>query len=262
MITSNSNAQVRYLVQLRKNNRFRRQEGAFLVEGPKMYREIPAAKRRKTYVSESYADQMPEEIRALVEQGNYEILKDSVMEYVSDTKTPQGILAVVSMDQYQLEDLLKGTPLLLLLENLQDPGNLGTIFRSGEGAGVTGIFMTKETADVYNPKVVRSTMGAVFRVPFLYVEDLRETMAQLQKHGIRLYAAHLSESVSYDQADFTKPSGFLIGNESAGLTAETTAAADGRIHIPMLGSVESLNAAAAASIVAFEAARQRRNQKK
>ena len=149
-------------------------------------------------------------------------------------------------------------PHLLVLEHLQDPGNLGTILRAGEGAGLTGVLMDSNTADIYSPKVVRATMGSLLRVPFAYVEDLGEALALLKKKKIRVYAAHLQGSNAYDRENYRKATAFLIGNEANGLSPETAAAADVRIRIPMLGEVESLNAAVAASVLMFEAARQRR----
>ncbi len=148
--------------------------------------------------------------------------------------------------------------LFTLLEDLQDPGNLGTIFRTGEGAGVDGIIMSRQTVDVYNPKVIRSTMGSVYRVPFLYVDDLCEVIRTMQEHNISVYAAHLKGKKYYDCYDYRKGTAFVIGNESAGLKEETAGSADEYIRIPMAGKVESLNAAVASSILLYEAGRQRR----
>lgn len=114
------------------------------------------------------------------------------------------------------------------------------------------------TADIYNPKVIRSTMGSVFRVPFAYVKDLKETLKVLKNQGVCLYGAHLKGSTDYDQEDYTQSMGFLIGNEAKGLSNETASMADHYVRIPMAGKVESLNAAIAASVLMFEAARQRR----
>ena len=185
-----------------------------------------------------------------------------VMHYMADTKTPQGVLAVAKQKKCTLEDILKKTKtqkLLMILENIQDPGNLGTIIRAGEGAGITGVVMSSDTADIYNPKVIRSTMGSVLRVPFVYASDLKEACEQMKKAEISLYAAHLKGMHNYDQEDYTKDTGFLIGNEAKGLTDEMAAVADTYIKIPMAGQVESLNAAVASSVLMFEAARQRRN---
>ena len=158
-----------------------------------------------------------------------------------------------------MEDLWeKKEPLLLVLDTIQDPGNLGTMFRAGEAAGISGVLMNQETVDIYNPKVIRSTMGSLYRVPFYYSNQLSEDIKKVKAQGIRLYAAHLKGSLSYDQSDYKGGTGFMIGNESRGLCKELGDMADSYIKIPMCGQVESLNAAIAASVLLFEAARQRR----
>ncbi len=218
MITSTSNARVKELVQLQKKSKVRNEQGVFLVEGVKMYQEIPQEQLVKVYVSETFADKQKEEINRLKDRRKLEYLSDHVFQYVSDTKTPQGILCVVRQSTYCLEDILEAEDAhLLVLDNLQDPGNLGTILRTAEGAGVTGIIISKESVDIYNPKVIRSTMGSIYRVPFVYVEDLKEAIAKVKAHGIFTYAAHLDGKNSYDKEDYTKKTAFLIGNEGNGL---------------------------------------------
>ncbi|WP_317344534.1 23S rRNA (guanosine(2251)-2'-O)-methyltransferase RlmB [Faecalimonas umbilicata] len=262
MITSTSNARVKELVQLQKKSKVRNEQGVFLVEGVKMYQEIPQEQLVKVYVSETFADKQKEEINRLKDRRKLEYLSDHVFQYVSDTKTPQGILCVVRQSTYCLEDILEAEDAhLLVLDNLQDPGNLGTILRTAEGAGVTGIIISKESVDIYNPKVIRSTMGSIYRVPFVYVEDLKEAIAKVKAYGIFTYAAHLDGKNSYDKEDYTKKTAFLIGNEGNGLRKEIADLADTWIRIPMQGQVESLNAAIATSVLMFETARQRRNQR-
>ena len=262
MITSTSNARVKELVQLQKKSKVRNEQGVFLVEGVKMYQEIPQEQLVKVYVSETFADKHKEEINRLKDRRKLEYLSDHFFQYVSDTKTPQGILCVVRQSTYCLEDILEAEDAhLLVLDNLQDPGNLGTILRTAEGAGVTGIIISKESVDIYNPKVIRSTMGSIYRVPFVYVEDLKEAIAKVKAHGIFTYAAHLDGKNSYDKEDYTKKTAFLIGNEGNGLRKEIADLADTWIRIPMQGQVESLNAAIATSVLMFETARQRRNQR-
>ena len=174
--------------------------------------------------------------------------------------TPQGVLCVVEQMNYSLESVLANgkVPHLMVLDNLQDPGNLGTIVRTAEGAGVTGIIMSKETVDIYNPKVIRSTMGSIYRMPFYYADDLIAAIDEMKKRNISTYAAHLDGKHSYDEENYQKPCAFFIGNEGNGLRDEIADAADIYIRIPMCGQVESLNAAVAACVLMFEAARQRR----
>ena len=259
MITSTSNARVKELVQLQKKSKVRNEQGVFLVEGVKMYQEIPQEQLVKIYVSETFADKQKEEINRLKDRRKLEYLSDHVFQYVSDTKTPQGILCVVRQSTYCLEDILEAEDAhLLVLDNLQDPGNLGTILRTAEGAGVTGIIISKESVDIYNPKTIRSTMGALYRMPFVYVEDLRETIHTLKEKNIKSYAAHLDGKNTYDKEDYRQGTAFLIGNEGNGLREEIAQCADTWIRIPMCGQVESLNAAVAATVLMFEVSRQRR----
>ena len=163
------------------------------------------------------------------------------------------------MRENRLEDMLQQkNGLWLILENVQDLGNLGTMFRTDAGAGIAALIMDRSNVDIYNPKTIRSTMGSIFRVPFFITEDLHETIRQLQNAQVSVYAAHLEGSVCYDTPDYTKGTAFLIGNEGNGLTKETAALADSYIRIPMGGQLESLNAAMAAGILMYEANRQRR----
>lgn len=257
MITSMANQQVKNLVQLKKKAKARREQGVFLVEGLKMFLEAPEDQVEQIYVSPSFLEKHEETVRGR----KYEILGENVFEHVSDTQTPQGILCVVRQPFYSMEDLGgSGKPCVLVLEGIQDPGNLGTMFRSGEGAGITGIIMDKATVDIFNPKTIRSTMGSIYRVPFIQTENLREAVLDLKETGTRVYAAHLMGTCSYEEGDYTSGCAFLIGNEGNGLTEETAALADVPVRIPMEGRLESLNAAVAASILMYEANRQRRKQ--
>lgn len=262
MINSTSNKQVKRVSNLCAKAKARREEGLYVAEGLRMCRELAADEVVELYVTESFA--ADRDNRSWLKNFRHELVTDAVMNAMADTKTPQGVLAVVKQKNCRLEDLIKKTPsqgkkLLMILENIQDPGNLGTILRAGEGAGITGVIMSRDTADIYNPKVIRSTMGSVLRVPFVYVEDVRQACRQMKEKAIRLFAAHLKGMNNYDQEDYTGDTGFLIGNEANGLTEETAALADCYIKIPMAGKVESLNAAVASSVLMFEAARQRRN---
>ena len=163
--------------------------------------------------------------------------------------------------KYTLEQLTDGkSPLLLILENLQDPGNLGTMMCTSEGAGVTGVLLSRGCVDIYNPKTIRSTMGSVYRVPFLYTDDLSRDMEKLHEKGITTYAAHLKGKGFYDEESYKGPTAFLIGNEGNGLRDEIADAADIYIRIPMCGQVESLNAAISATLLMYEANRQRRRK--
>lgn len=258
IITSTSNPQVKNLQQLLKKSKVRNEQDVFLVEGIKLFQEAPKHKIRKVYLSRKLYE---EKGRELLSGRNTEatVLEDHVFSAVSDTRTPQGILCVVEQYHYRLEDMTSGkNPHLLLLENLQDPGNLGTIMRTAEGAGADGVILSSDSVDLYNPKTIRSTMGSIYRMPFLYTDNLERMISVLRERGVHTYAAHLDGKNSYDQEDYQKGCAFLIGNEGNGLSEKLSRRADTWIRIPMHGKLESLNAAVAASILMYEVCRQRR----
>lgn len=267
MITSTANQQMKNLSALMKKAKERRKQQLFVVEGVKMCLEAPKDWVSHIYVSESFwntVDTKERLVQYLKEQQLIfehvcDIVSDSVFKSVADTQTPQGIMAVLHMPSYKRGDLLQDKKThLLILESIQDPGNLGTMIRTGEGAGVTGILMNNTTVDLFNPKTVRSTMGSLFRVPFYVTENLEEELKLLQAEGVELYAAHLKGTQSYDEPNYCGPVGFMIGNEGNGLSDEIADLATSYIRIPMEGQVESLNAAISATLLMYECNRQRR----
>ncbi len=254
MITSASNEQVKNIIQLKDKAKVRKNTGTFVVEGIKMFEEIPGNDLVQTFVSESFASEHCDALKGK----EYQVVSDSVFKKMSDTVTPQGILAVVKQKKSLVSDIInnrnKNKSCIVVLDRLQDPGNLGTIVRTGEGAGITGVIMSSDCADIYSPKVIRSTMGSIFRVPFAIVDDLPAAVEQLKKSGITTYAAHLKGEI-YNSGTIDNDCAFLIGNEARGLSDEVSSKADRLIKIPMAGKVESLNAAIATAILMYEAAR-------
>lgn len=265
MISSLANPQVKNLCALMKKSKLRRENHCFVAEGIKMFLEAPAEQIEKVYLSEQILQEckikeIPEKLKELEQLHiSVELLADSIFKSVSGTVSPQGVICIVRQRDYDLDQLLlHENPLFLVLEDLQDPGNLGTIMRTAEGAGVTAVLMSRGTVDLFNPKTIRSTMGSVYRVPYLYVESLEDALLQLAKADIQIIASSLQDSVDYTRLSYQKGTAFLIGNESAGLSDALSKKANARIKIPMQGNVESLNAAVAAAILIYEAYRQRR----
>lgn len=261
VITSPSNHRIKQVMQLQKKRREREKTGLFPVEGIRIFTEIPQKQLETVLVSESFWKR-EDAVYILEKASECEVItvKDGIFEQMADTSSPQGILALVRKKECCLEEILEKSdcPFFMMVENLQDPGNLGTILRTGEGAGITALIMSKGTVDIYSPKVTRSTMGSIFRVPFLYVEDMIQTISLLKNRQILVYAAHLEGSVPYDSPDYRQPAAILIGNEGNGLQEDTAAACSRRVRIPMEGKVESLNAAMSAGIFMYEIHRQRR----
>lgn len=276
MITSAANKKIKNVSALLLRARERRKQGTFVVEGIKMFTEAPSDWIREIYIEETlfqkvqskkaetgFSEKLTEFLKKGKAKSEIEIVKDEIFRKMSDTQTPQGILCVMKQPEYSPKQIFEGKEgngLYLLLEDIQDPGNLGTMLRAGEGAGVNGVIMSERTVDIFNPKTIRATMGSIYRVPFCYVGDLEPCIREMQKRHIRVYAAHLKGKQNYDRFDYRQSVAFLIGNEGNGLQDETAKLADAYLTIPMLGQVESLNAAIAATLLSYEVARQRRNE--
>ena len=255
----------KFIKELQAKAKLRRESGLYVVDGVRMCAELPAEEAEELFVTPEFlASEHAGSCDALLRSCGYELVSAQEMKQMSDTVTPQGILALARQKKIRgIREILEagkngGAPLLVLLENLQDPGNLGTILRASEAAGVTGVIMDRACVDIYAPKVVRSTMGAIFRVPFLIVDDLQRAAELLKEKSITLYAAHLRSASDYTAVSYRAGCGILIGNEAHGLSDALTEKADAAVKIPMCGRVESLNAAMAATILLFEANRQRR----
>ncbi len=260
MITSSQNPQIKELIQLQKKPKLRKETKTFVVEGRKMIEESQG-NLQKVFVSESVYEEEKETafLKNLKRDYPFEIVSDKVLKEVSDTMTPQGMIGVAKLPEYTLDEVIKGKEgMLVLLEDLRDPGNLGTIMRTAEGAGALGVILSKDSVDLFNPKVIRSTMGSVFRVPFLYVENFKETIDAIQKEDYLLYATHLKGARYYDEEAYGKKCGVIIGNEAKGISEEVANMANCLVKIPMGGKLESLNASVAAGIMMYEVYRQRR----
>ncbi|MBE5944556.1 MAG: RNA methyltransferase [Lachnospiraceae bacterium] len=260
-ITSASNDKIKNIKKLLKSSKERNEQGVFIVEGIRMFKEIPKESINSIFVSENFYDKNKE----LVDSFGLEayVVSDNIFGGISDTGTPQGVLALVNMFSYDIDEVICGidtendkSPFVIIAERLQDPGNLGTIIRTSEGAGATGIMLSKDSVDIYNPKVVRSTMGSIFRVPIYISEDLKSDIDYIKSKGVTIYGAHL-EGRDFYEKNFANACGFLIGNEGNGLSEEISQTADDLIRIPMKGKVESLNAATSVAVISYEVLRQR-----
>lgn len=265
MITSLTNSRLKHIRELNEKRKTRNKEGLFVSEGVKMFLEAPINLIKEVYISDTLDRELKEcsqsaplsfsvknklkEYRDL--GGMFDVVEDDVFRKCSDTETPQGIMCIIAKPSYELKDILGGN--ILILENLQDPGNLGTMVRTGEGAGISGILLNSECVDIFNPKTVRSTMGSIFRVPFVYTSDLDGSIAVLKSEGVRVYAAHLKGIKNYDEIEYGSHTAFMVGNEGNGLTDHAAELADEYIRIPMAGKLESLNAAMAAGILMYNA---------
>lgn len=269
MIASCANSKVKRIVSLQEKSRNRAKENVFIVEGIKMFEEAPESSLKEIYVEEKLYETLRPDLKERIADCERkgiptEIVTREVLTKMSDTQSPQGILCVVERAGYELDRLVEGArerkkkngkaPLFLLVEDIQDPGNLGTMIRTAEGAGADGVILTKGTVDIYNPKTIRSTMGSLYRVPFVYTDDIAGVIAALQSAEIKVYAAHLQGERFYHELNYSGGAAFLIGNEGNGLKKETADLADCYLKIPMEGKLESLNASVAAALLLYQAA--------
>lgn len=183
------------------------------------------------------------------------VVTDEVIAVVSDTETPQGIVAMAAMSSKTL--CFDENPLILVVDGVRDPGNLGTLVRTAAALGAGGVIVTRGTVDVYNPKCVRATMGSLFRVPVEERPDAVAAVSFLKERGLCVVVGDVhAETACYDW-DFTGPTAVLVGGEAFGPSADALTMCDGRVRIPMPGGVESFNVAVAGSILLYEAAAQR-----
>ena len=230
-----------------KDKKGREDHRAFLVEGPKMVREALASSMRVETVllREDLADtfELPPGVQAF-------ILPDHVFNSVSDTKTPQGVAAVLS-----LETKPAAGPRLLALDGVQDPGNVGTIVRTADAAGFDGILFSRECADLFSPKVLRATMGSIFRLGFSFPASLPETLEELKKKGSSVLSSQLDGEPFYERSGIAPSFVLVIGNEGNGVSEAVKAVATHRLCLPMRGGAESLNAAVAAGIMMYDLTR-------
>ena len=256
MITSVNNDKIKNVIKLLTNSKARRMQQAFVVEGERIVSEIPPGRILECFVSESFAKEKQD---FLLEISDYEVVDDNIFRKMADTQNPQGILCVVKMEQRQLTNLLsehtEGSLHLLLLEGIQDPGNMGTMIRTAEGAGFDAVISDRNTVDIYNPKVVRSTMGSMFRVPVVYTDDFINALDLVKSYHVYLYAAHLNGKNNYFNEHYPDRCAIMIGNEGKGLSKSASDMADVLVKIPMKGQLESLNASVAAALLMYEVGR-------
>lgn len=256
MITSTSNPRIKHIRQLQKSARARQEAGVFVVEGVRLAEEAAASGWPATLIL--YTSELSERGMALLphfqDQGAelYEVAPH-VLKAASDTATPQGILAVLTMHQRPLSDMID---FALVLDNLRDPGNLGTILRTAAAAGVGAVLLPPGSTDSYAPKVVRAAMGAHFRLPIL-AGDWDQIRDFCSARHLAFFLADAGGAQEYTAVNFRQPCALLIGSEAHGASKQALQLPHTSVFIPMASQVESLNAAAAAAVLMFEVLRQR-----
>jgi len=257
-ISSKDNEFIKHIKKL-KDKKYRDLSNEYVIEGIKL---IGEAIQENARIKQIVICEECEKAESISKELMYEIAKEEcvyvtekVFKYISEVSTPQGILAVIEKNNNKNE-IDYSQDIIVALDDVQDPGNLGTILRTIDSIGLNQILVSKGTADAYNPKVVRSTMGAIFRIKIIECEDLEKTLKEVKKHKFKIVVSSLQTNNSIYDIDYKKKV-IIIGNEANGVEKHIQEMADEKVKIPMLGKTESLNASVATGIILYEYVRQK-----
>ncbi len=258
-IKSVQNPKVKSWSQL-NNKKGRDISKTYLIEGIKLIEEAIQSNQEIEAILIDDEKGMPIDIKLLLENQKKNIpifsVTAAIVDKLSDMATPQGVLAVVKQQQYSLEEIVsKEYSFLLLLDEIQDPGNLGAIIRSADAAGIEAIFLGNGTVDLYNSKVIRSAMGSLFHIPIVSV-DLNQLIPLLQQDGFQVIGTSPYADKAYFDIDFSLKTALLLGNESRGLSEERKQQVTEMVKIPLMGQAESLNVTMATTVILYERVRQ------
>jgi RNA methyltransferase, TrmH family len=259
LIQDPSQAEIKGVAKLTKKEA-RSETGLFLLEGPQGLKEALDRPKliEKLFATESFEEKYPELIsRARDSRVSVNLVSDAVLKELSDTTTPQGVVAVCQQFHVSLDDVLDAKPkLVAFLAQIRDPGNAGTVLRAADAAGADAVIFSKGSVDIYNPKVVRSTTGSMFHLPFVIDADISISLQKFKDAGLKVLAADIAgDSLStIASAELAKPTLWLFGNEAWGLEPEVSALADKLVQVPIFGAAESLNLATAASVCMYASA--------
>lgn len=261
IITSKDNDFVKHIKKL-KEKKYRDINKEYMIEGIKLIKEAieEKAEIKQIIICEDCdkADIIPKELMYEIAKYECVYVNKKIFNTLTDVVNPQGILAIIgrSNNKNQIDYM---QDIIVALDDIQDPGNLGTILRTVDSVGLTQILVSKGTADVFNPKVVRSTMGAIFRVKIIECEDLIQTLKEVKKHKFEVVVTSLQTTKSFYEVNYNKKI-IVIGNEANGVEKQIQEIAENKVIIPMLGKTESLNASVATGIMLYEYVRQKLNK--
>ena len=257
VITSKDNETIKHIKKL-KEKKYRDEYNEFIIEGAKMIEEAiqENANIKSVIICDDCKNQcaIPNELMYEIAKRKCIYVDEKIFGTITDVINPQGIMAIVEKNNDKEQKIDYSQDVFLVLDNIQDPGNMGTILRTADSLNVNQIIVSKGSADIYNLKVVRSTMGAIFRVKVIESDDLTKILREMKKNHVNICATDLQTDKSIYDIDYHKTA-IVIGNEANGVSQKILDLADTKIKIPMIGKTESLNAAVATSIIMYEAYR-------
>ena len=255
MIESSQNKIIKEIKSL-SEKKYRDRTNTFIADGLRFVSEIPESmKVEKMIFSDGFAAK--NDISRYMKRCECYVVSDRLFKEISETENPQGIMAVCQKINFDAEEIIKDGGFYIIAEEMNDPGNLGTVIRTAYAAGADGIVLSKVSVDLYNPKVLRYTMGAVFKIPIIQNADLEYITSVMKSKNINVYAAHLKGNTYHYDLDLKGGCAFMLGNEARGLSDKAAKMCDRLVKIPMPGGAESLNASVAAAVLIYEAVRQR-----
>ncbi len=259
VITSKDNEMIKHIRKL-KEKKHRDENNEFIIEGLKLLEEAinENAIIKKVIICDdcNLEGEIYNTLKYEIAKLNCIYVSEKIFDYISDVKTPQGIMAVIEKNKNDSKKINFDDDIILILDNIQDPGNVGTILRTADSLNIKQIIISKDSNDAYSPKVVRSTMGAIFRINVMESDDLVKTIKELKRHKINIVSTSLDTNKSMYDVSYNKTA-IVIGNEANGVSKEIQELSDNKVKIPMLGKTESLNAAVAASVILYEAMREK-----
>lgn len=259
VISSKENEIIKNIKKL-KEKKYRDLNNEYIIEGIKIIQEAiqENAKIKQIIICDDCEKNSNISQEMMYEIAKYECIyvTNKIFTSLTDVKNPQGIMAIVEKNSSKEEEIDYNQDVIVALDDIQDPGNLGTILRTVDSIGINQILVSKGTADSYNPKVVRSTMGAIFRVKIIECEDLEKTLKEIKKHKFEILVTSLQTENSIYDIKYNKKV-IVIGNEANGVEEKIQNMADVKVKIPMLGKTESLNASVATGIILYEYVRQK-----
>ena len=262
-ISSKDNEFIKHIKKL-KDKKYRDIAQEYVIEGIKLIREAIEEKveLKQIFICDNClnTDIIPKELMYEIAKYECVYVTENIFKTISDVNTPQGILAIIERNTTEMK-IDYSQDIIVALDDIQDPGNLGTILRTVDSIGLNQIIVSKGTADCYNPKVIRSTMGAIFRVNIIESEDLEATLKEIQKQNFKIVVTSLQTKNSIYDIKYSKKV-IVIGNEANGVEQKIQKMADKKIKIPMLGKTESLNASVATGVVLYEYVRQKMEEQK